>query len=279
MDDGRALSCSSKTAKFKPKIMVVPNRLKSKAAIITGAARGIGRGIAERFAQEGAAVVVPDIDVDAARDTCEYVKSHGVRAFSIETDVSDGRAVQRAVEFTVRQLGGIDILVNNAGMIVFGSMIACRPEDWDRMIEVDLTGAFLFAQAAAKQMISQGRGGRLIHIGSTASLLPAPQQFAYSVAKAGLVMLSRAAALELVSHGITSNVLCPHGAVTDINRDLLSDPDVMSKLESRIPAGRLSTVEEIAAAVAFLASDEAEYITGTEFIHDGGASISGLWWR
>lgn len=119
----------------------------------------------------------------------------------------------------------------------------------------------------------------MIHVGSTASLFPAPKQAAYSVAKAGLRMLSREAALELAEFGITSNLLCPMGAVTDINRELLSDPAVMQSLEDAIPAGRMATVEEIAALAAFLASDESAYMTGAELVHDGGVSISGLWWR
>jgi NAD(P)-dependent dehydrogenase (short-subunit alcohol dehydrogenase family) len=155
----------------------------------------------------------------------------------------------------------------------------CRSEDWDNMLSVDLTGAFYCCQITGRQMIRQGRGGRMIHIGSTASLLPTAQQGAYCVAKAGLRMLSRMAAMELVQYGITSNLLCPEGAVTDINRDLLRDSAIMSRLEMTIPAGRLARVEEIAAAAAFLASDEAAYITGAELVHDGGATIGGLWWR
>jgi len=128
-------------------------------------------------------------------------------------------------------------------------------------------------------MVKAGHGGRMIHIGSTASLLPTAEQGAYCVAKAGLRMVSRMAAMELAPHGITSNLLCPQGAVTDINRELLSDPVVMAKLEGNIPAGRMAKTEEIAAAAAFLASDEAAYITGAELVHDGGATISSLWWR
>lgn len=279
MNDGHTSGHVSATADFRPRITPVPNRLASKIAVVTGAARGIGQAIANRFAREGAAVVIADIDVEAAKNASEYIESTGGRALPVETDVSDGASVDHLIELTVRKFGGIDIFVNNAGIIVFGTLLECRPKDWDRMIAVDLKGAFLCAQAGARQMISQGRGGRLIHIGSTASLLPAPQQAAYSVAKCGLAMLSRAAALEFAVHRITSNLVCPHGAVTDINRDLLSQPGLMARLESRIPAGRLSTVEEIAAVVAFLASDEAAYMTGTELTHDGGASISGLWWR
>lgn len=257
----------------------VAGRLQSKAAIVTGAAKGIGRAIAVRLAAEGASVVIADVDEERAAETQRQIESDGGLSICVGADVSCEEQVTAMTARCVERFGGIDVLVNNAGIIVFGSLLDCKSADWDRMMAVDLAGAFKCTQAAARQMIGQGRGGRLIHIGSTASLLPAPEQAAYCIAKAGLAMLSRMAALEWAPHSITSNLLCPLGAVTDINRELLSDPKVMSQLESQIPVGRLATVEEIAAVVAFLASDEAEYITGTEFVHDGGVSISGQWWR
>lgn len=269
----------SNTEKFKPHITPVPDRLKGKAALITGAARGIGKGIAVRFAQEGASIAIVDRDVPAALETIREVEGFGVPGLALEADVSKRDEVQSAAEEAKNRLHGIDIVVNNAGMIVFGSLMECRVEDWERMMAVDLTGAFHVTQIVGRIMVEQKRGGRMIHIGSTASLLPTAKQAAYCVAKTGLLMMSRLAALELVDHGITSNLLCPQGAVTDINRDLLSDPAVMKALEDNIPAHRMSTVEEIAACAAFLASDEAAYITGTEMVHDGGSVISALWWR
>ena len=192
------------------------------------------------------------------------------------TNAADVEAMMKAV---IREFMGLDILVNNAGTIAFGSLMECTISDWERTIAVDLTGALRCTQLAARCMIQQARGGRLIHIGSTASLFPAPQQGAYSVAKAGLMMMSRTAAMELAGYGITSNLICPHGAVTDINRDLLSNPETMARLEMHIPAKRLAKVEEIAALAAFLASEESSYMTGSELVHDGAASISALWWR
>jgi NAD(P)-dependent dehydrogenase (short-subunit alcohol dehydrogenase family) len=270
---------SSNTERFRPLITPARGRLDGKIALVTGGAKGIGRAIAVRFAQESAAVGVIDIDFAAAEATVTELRGLGVAAVAIKADVSDRGEVESAVERTVKGLGGIDIVVNNAGMIVFGSLMDCTLEDWNRMLSVDLTGAFNVTQCVGPVMVKQGRGGRLIHIGSTASLLPTAQQSAYCVAKAGLAMLSRCAAMELVGAGITSNLLCPQGAVTDINRDLLRDAAVMEALERRVPAQRLATVEEIAAAAAFLASDEAAYITGTELVHDGGAVVSALWWR
>ncbi len=269
----------SNTERFRPHITPVRDRLSGKTAFITGGARGIGRAIALRFGQEGASIGIADRDLDAAQRTAREVEALGVQAIAIYADVSSRGEVQRAVEDVSARLGAIDILVNNAGMIVFGSLLECRLEDWDRMLAVDLTGAFHATQIVGRLMVEQKRGGRMIHVGSTASLLPTAKQAAYCVAKAGLMMMSRLAALELADHGITSNLLCPQGAVTDINRELLADPSIMKALEDNIPAHRMSTVEEIAAAAAFLASDEAAYITGTELVHDGGSVVSALWWR
>jgi len=273
------MSYISNTEQARPMITPVPNRLAGKVAIVTGAARGIGKAIATRLSQEGAAVLIADKDLVVANETASELHASGAQAIAVEADVTSEAAVAAMIEMADTKFNGLDILVNNAGMIVFGSLMECSIDDWERIIAIDLTGALRCTQAASRHMILRGRGGRLIHIGSSASLLPAPQQGAYSVAKAGLLMLSKVAAMELAEHGITSNLICPHGAITDINRELLLDPNVMSKLESRIPAKRLAKVEEIAALAAFLASDESAYMTGTELVHDGAASISGLWWR
>jgi NAD(P)-dependent dehydrogenase (short-subunit alcohol dehydrogenase family) len=270
---------ASNTDRFQPHITPVHDRLRDKTAVVTGAGHGIGRAIALRFAQEGAQIVVADKDWAAAESVAAEVREHGVGAAPLRVDVTRRQDVEAMVQATVDEFGEMHILVNNAGVIVFGSLMECRPEDWDSMLAVDLTGAFYCTQAAGRQMKKQGKGGRMIHIGSTASLLPAPYQAAYSVAKAGLLMMSRMAAMELAGDGITSNTICPQGAVTNLNRDLLADETVMANLEAKIPAGRMAKVEEIAAAVAFLASDESVYITGTELVHDGGSLISALWWR
>ncbi len=272
------MSYESNTARYKARVTPVPGRLAGRNALITGAARGIGHAIAERFLREGAAVAITDIDGAAAEAAASELASVGA-ASAWRMDVSRRDEVERVMGEAAARMGGIDILVNNAGVIVFGSLMECEIGDWERMMAVDLTGAFHCTQAAARLMLEQRRGGRLIHVGSTASLLPTAQQAAYCIAKSGLRMLSKVAAMEFVKHGITSNLLCPEGAVTDINRELLSDPEAMRKLEAMIPAGRMGTVEEIAALAAFVASSEADYITGAELVHDGGAASSALWWR
>ena len=270
---------SSNTENYVPHITPTPNRLKGKVALITGGSKGIGRAIALRFAQEGGDIIIADIDADAARETENEICGYGRRCFAFHTDVSSRANVEASIDAALEKISGIDILVNNAGIIVFGSIMECELEDWRRMLDVDLTGALHCTQIIGLHMRRRKLRGRLIHIGSTASLLPTAQQGAYSVAKAGLRMLSRMAAMELGPYGITSNLLCPEGAVTDMNRELLRDASVMQQLERKIVAGRLATVEEIATCAAFLASDEAGYINGAELVHDGGVSVSSLWWR
>jgi glucose 1-dehydrogenase len=275
----RSIHLISNTELFQSHVTPVTGRLDGKVAFITGGAKGIGKAIALRYAQEGADIVITDKDAEAGMETTDAIHALGRKALFAPADVANRAEIEHVVRGAVSDFAPIDILVNNAGIIVFGSLMKCRTEDWDRMLAVDLTGSFHCTQIIGQLMVDRGRGGRMIHIGSTAALLPTAEQGAYCVAKAGLRMLSRMAAMELASHNITSNLLCPQGAVTDINRELLSDPAVMAKLEANIPARRMAKTEEIAAAAAFLASDEAAYITGAELVHDGGATISALWWR
>ena len=269
----------SNTDRYKPHITPSPNRLRGKVALITGGVKGIGRAIAVRFAQEGADIAVADICINAEESIEGEIRKYGRECMSFHTDVSDRKSVEAATQAVLDRFSTIDILVNNAGIIVFGSIMECTPEDWGRMLGVDLTGALHCTQIVGQHMKQKNLPGRIIHMGSTASLLPTAQQGAYCVAKAGLRMMSMMAAMELGPYGITSNLLCPEGAVTDMNRELLKDAKVMHQLESNIVAGRLATVEEIAACAAFLASDEAAYINGAELVHDGGVTISSLWWR
>lgn len=269
----------SRTCTYQARMTPVADRFRDKVVLVTGGAHGIGKAIVCRLAQEGAAVCIVDKDGPAAEMTAEAIRTSGARCAAFDADVSNRGRVEAVVDSAIQELGPIDVLVNNAGMIVFGSLMECLPEDWARMIQVDLTGAYHFTQIVGRRMIERDKGGRMLHIGSTASLNPAPQQAAYSVTKAGLMMLSRVAAVELARYDITSNLLCPHGAITDINRELLSDPALMQAIENKVPAHRLAKVEEIAAAAAFLVSDEAAFISGTELVHDGGTSISSLWWR
>jgi NAD(P)-dependent dehydrogenase (short-subunit alcohol dehydrogenase family) len=277
-NNGGALTVSA-TEQFQSQITPTPSRLEGRIALITGGANGIGWAIVRRFAQEGAHVAIADVSTESGMAAERRIRAQGGQCIFRRTDVSDRSSVEAAVQAVIDEFGAIDILVNNAGIIRFGSLMDCTAEDWKRMLAVDLEGAFYCTQIVGRYLRQANRPGRLIHVGSTASLFPAPQQGAYSVAKAGLRMISRMAAMELGRYGITSNLLCPEGAVTDMNRELLKDPEMMQKIEAAIPLGRLSTTDEIAAAAAFLASDEAAFITGAELVHDGGITISSLWWR
>jgi glucose 1-dehydrogenase len=264
--------------RHKPKISPVADRLKGKVTLVTGGANGIGRAIALHFAHEGSDIAIGDIAANGEA-TAEEVRALGRRCIFVHTDISDRGQVEHLVDAVLTELQQIDILINNAGMIVFGSLLECRINDWDKMLAVDLTGCLHCAQFVGKHMKERNQGGRMIHIGSTASMLPTEQQGAYCVAKAGLSMLSMMAAMELAPFAITSNLLCSGAVVTGINRELLTDPALMARLEGNVPLGRLGTTEEMAAAAAFLASDDAAYITGAELAHDGGVTKSALWWR
>jgi glucose 1-dehydrogenase len=250
-----------------------------RVAVVTGGAKGIGGAVVDRLAAAGAAIAIWDVDATAAAGRAEAVATAGGRARAYHADVSSREQVQHAADATERELGPIELLVNNAGMIVFGSLLECEDADWERMLAVDLFGVFACTQVVARKMIASGTRGRMVHVGSTASLLPAPQQFAYCVAKAGVRMIGQFAAAELIGHGIRSNVVAPMGALTDINRDLLADPAVMSAIESALPVGRLATADEIAASIVWLLSDDAEYVSGDVLLHDAAALTHAIWWR
>jgi glucose 1-dehydrogenase len=250
-----------------------------RVAIVTGGAKGIGGAIADRLAAAGAAIAVFDIDDEAAQARVGALRESGATAGSWHVDVSSRSQVEAAVDAAERELGPAHMLVNNAGMIVFGSLLDCKDEDWDRMLAVDLFGVFVCTQTVGRRMVANGIKGAIVNIGSTASMKPAPQQFAYCVAKAGVKMVSDFAAAELIEHGIRSNTVAPMGAVTDINRELLADPAVMRALEAALPSGRLATADEIAAAAVWLCSDDAAYVSGATILHDAAALTHAIWWR
>lgn len=250
-----------------------------RVAIVTGGAKGIGAAIVDRLAGAGATIAIFDVDEAAAQSKVAELQAGGAHARAWKVDVSRRSDVERAVAEAEDALGPAAILVNNAGMIVFGSLLECDDEDWQRMLAVDLFGVFVCTQTVARRMIANGVKGSIVHIGSTASFKPAPQQFAYCVAKAGVKMIGDFAAAELIEHGIRSNTVAPMGAVTDINRDLLADPAVMEALEAALPSGRLATADEIAAAAVWLCSDDAAYVSGATILHDAAALTHAIWWR
>ena len=246
-------------------------RLQHKVAIVTGAATGIGQAIATAFANEGAAVVVDYVGQgDRADETIRRIETAGGRAIGVEADVSDQTQVRILVEQAVAKFGRLDILVNNAGIEFKHPFLEFPIDLWHKVIEVDLTGPWLCAQAAAQQMVKQGGGGRIINISSVHEDLPMPTNAPYCAAKGGLRMLMRTIAVELAPHQITVNNIGPGAIYTPIDKEIENDPGIEKELLGEIPLGRWGRPEEVAELAVYLASDAAAYITGSTHFIDGG---------
>jgi glucose 1-dehydrogenase len=245
--------------------------LEGKAAIVTGSDSGIGRAIALELARQGAAVTINyHKNEDAANATMKEIEGAGGKAQIIQADVSSVADIQKLVDGTVSAFGRLDILVNNAGMETRTSTLETTERQFDLVIAIDLKSAFFGVQAAAKQMIAQGGGGRIINISSIHEDWPMPGNAPYCLAKGGVRMLTRTAGVELAPHGITVVGVAPGAVHTPIDEVTLSDPVQKAKLESAIPLGRVAEPTEIANLVAFLASDAASYGTATTYVADGG---------
>jgi glucose 1-dehydrogenase len=246
-------------------------KLQGKTAIVTGAATGIGTGIARRFAEEGACVVVDYLSRDdRARAVVEEVEKDGGTALAVRADVTDPGDVASLVEQAVRAFGRLDILVNNAGMEKRMPFLDTPLDLWQKVMSVDLTGPWIGAQCAARQMVAQGGGGRIINISSVHEDLPMPTNAPYCAAKGGLRMLMRTLALELAPHGITVNNIGPGAIDTPMDADLKKDQDKYQALLAEIPLGRMGKPADVAAVACFLASDEGGYVTGSTYFVDGG---------
>ncbi len=242
-------------------------RFKGKTALITGSARGIGRAIAERLASEGARVIISDVLEDVARSTVEEFKAKGYDAVAIKADVSNFEDAGHLIDEAVKQYETLDIVVNNAGITRDTLMMRMKEADWDAVLNVNLKGAFLVTQAAAKVMIKQ-RNGRIVNISSVVGRMGNAGQTNYAASKAGLIGLTKAAAKELASRGITVNAIAPGFIKTEMTDKM---PEAArEKLSGGIPLGRLGLPEDVAAVTAFLVSDDAAYITGQVVGVDGG---------
>jgi glucose 1-dehydrogenase len=246
-------------------------RLKGKVAIVTGAATGIGQAIAVRFAREGAAVVIDHLGAPSvAAQTEGDITAAGGRTIAVAADVSKPEEVKRLLDETVSAFGRLDIVVNNAGIEKKVAFVDYALEELDKILAVNLVGPFLVAQAAARRMIAQGGGGRIINISSVHEDLPMPGNAAYCASKGGLRMLTRTIAVELAEHGITVNNIGPGAVFTPIDADIEAKPDVEKALMREIPLARWGRPAEIAGLAAYLASEEAAYVTGQTYFIDGG---------
>ena len=244
-------------------------------ALVTGGSRGLGRAIALDLAAQGHDVAVTArsrADAQAAADA--IVRAHPAgRAHAVALEVTDAASVARAVAAVADALGPLTVLVNNAGIQRLGSVLEQTEADWNAVIGTNLTGAFLVAQAVARRMVEQGSGGSIVNIASAAGLIPFAGRPAYAAAKAGLIMLTRSFALELAPHRIRVNAVAPTFVETDLGRQTLDQPGVREQITGRIPLGRVASEADVAAAVRYLVSADAAFITGTVLPVDGGIAM------
>jgi NAD(P)-dependent dehydrogenase (short-subunit alcohol dehydrogenase family) len=243
--------------------------LTGKVALVTGASRGIGRAIALALGGAGAHVACAARTVSALTETATAIEALGPQALAIPVDVTDADRVEGMVRAVVDAFGRLDILVNNAGAVLGKPAEKLIAAEWRGLLEVDLTGAFLCAQAAGRRMIAQ-RSGRIINVGSIFGELGTSGFAPYASAKAGLHALTRSLAYEWARHGITVNCIAPGYVHTDFNREVLANPKMRDEIVSRIPLGRVGEPEEVGSLAVYLASDASAFMTGQVIFLDGG---------
>lgn len=245
-----------------------------RVALVTGGSRGIGLAVVVELARRGCDVAVGYVaDGAAAASAVAEVEGLGRRAVAVQGDVADPAVCERMVAETVERLGRLDVLVANAGVLVNAPFLDTTPEEYDRVLAVNARGSFFVAQAAARRMIAQGGGGRIVFITSQLGEKAAAGISGYCVSKAAQRMAMMCAATELAAHGITVNAVAPGTTETDINRDMLGDPERRPAAVAPILLGRPGVPADICGAVAFLASDAASWITGATFAVNGGSLI------
>jgi glucose 1-dehydrogenase len=246
-------------------------RLIGKNILITGASSGIGQAIAIRFAREGANVAINYLSDPAEAEATRVIA--GGRSIIVQADVSKEDQVKAMFTQAVNAFGSLDVLVNNAGIQKVTPTEDIEMADFDRVLNVNLRGAFLCAREAARLFLSQGRGGAIVNNSSVHEIIPKPKYLPYSVSKGGMENLTKTMALEYASRGIRVNAVGPGAVVTPINKAWIDNPKARGEVESHIPMGRAAAAEEIASVFAFLASDDASYITGQTIFACGGLTL------
>ncbi|HYJ60043.1 MAG TPA: glucose 1-dehydrogenase [Actinomycetota bacterium] len=245
--------------------------LKGKSAIVTGGNSGIGKAVALSLAEAGANVCIDFVaNPEATEELERQIVALGDQAIGVDADVSKVEDLQRLVDETVKAFGRLDVMVNNAGVETRSSVLETTEKQYDFVMDINLKSAFFGTQVAAKQMIAQGDGGRIINITSVHEDWPMPGNTPYCLSKGGMRMLTRTAGVELAPHDITVVGVGPGAVDTPINKETEADPKKMAMLNAAIPLGRVAAPEEIGSVVAFLASDGASYVTATTIFADGG---------
>jgi glucose 1-dehydrogenase len=252
-----------------------PTRLVGRRALVTGGASGIGRSTVLRLAADGAAVVVNFVgDREPADDLVREVREAGSTALAVAADVSDEQQVAAMFREAREDLGGpVDVLVNNAGVEKPFRLVDMPLDEWNKVLAVNLTGAFLCAREAARGLLEESGRGVIVNVSSVHEVIPWPEFSHYCASKGGMKLFGQTIARELAPHGVRVVQVAPGAILTPINHELIENPDKRREIEEEIPWGRMGAPEEIAAAVAWLVSDEAEYVTGSTLFVDGGMTL------
>lgn len=248
-------------------------KFKDKITLITGAGQGIGKAIALAFAKEGSFVAVNDIDINKAIEVANEINNSSGNAISVKADVSKSNDVQNMVKEIINNFGRIDILVNNAGIQTVAPFLELTEEEWDEIFKVNLKGTFLCSQMVAKEMIKFEKG-KIINISSIHYSIPRFNKAHYDASKAGIEMLTKDMALELAKYKINVNCIAPGAIATPMNEDILNSPVKLAEINTKIPWKRMGKPDDISKVATFLASDDADYITGATICIDGGLSLA-----
>ena len=246
-------------------------RLIGKAAIVTGAAHGIGLACARRLAQDGASVALADIDAAAGEAAAAALRAEGLKAIFVTTDVTQRGAIEALVSRTIAEFGRLDVMLNNAGVAISATVLDMTDETFDKVLSINLRSAFIGTQVAAREMKASGRGGVIINMSSVNALLAIPGLSAYACTKGAINQLTKVAAVELAPHNIRVVAIGPGTILTELaKKAVMSDEAGRKKILARTPIGRAGEPEEVASVASFLASDDASYITGQTIYPDGG---------